>query len=261
MPGNTSLLQAVQEGNKEETMRLLLLKSDPDQADTVYQWTPLHIACREGRLEIIKLLLAHKAHLDARDSLGQTPLHRAAHWGHVEIVRYLISAGADFTALDHLLQTPEELARIQGKQEAAEVIRGSVKALQRNALSHYTPKQQQKMKEQISLKAQEDQRRKEELMLIEKRNKKATKEKDEARRQDGKLREKKADLTHELEILKSRYSPSSPEGPKVLARIEKLEKKLEKVDGDLFSLSKQLIKRANSNDRGDAWIKFLSADL
>jgi len=266
MPSTTTLLQATQAGDKEQVTRLLLQKCDPDQTDSVYQWTALHLACRDGRLEIIKLLVAHKANVDARDCLGQTPLHRAAHWGQTAIVRYLISVGADFTALDQLFQSPEELARNHGFPETAEVIQKSIRSLERRALSHYTPKQQQEMRKQLELKTREDRRRKTELLSMEKRNRKMEKEREELKKQEFKLREKKTLLQHELELVSgqleglSASSPSSPEVQKALERASKLEKKLQKTDQEILSLSKQTMKKALSRERGDAWLSFLTSD-
>jgi ankyrin repeat protein len=39
---------------------------------------PLHFACEEYHLEVVKLMVSHKANVDAVDNFGITPLHLAA---------------------------------------------------------------------------------------------------------------------------------------------------------------------------------------
>jgi ankyrin repeat protein len=39
--------------------------------------TPLHIAARYGSIKVVRLLLRHKAPVNARDDLGHTPLFEA----------------------------------------------------------------------------------------------------------------------------------------------------------------------------------------
>lgn len=56
--------------------------------------TPLFQAARDNE-EIVKLLLANKADVNATNETGQTPLFFAATSGHVEIVDLLLQRGAD----------------------------------------------------------------------------------------------------------------------------------------------------------------------
>src|SRR5439155_23211972 len=46
--------------------------------------TPLLVAARQGHAEIVTLLLAHGAPVDATDASGDTPLHLAARFDHDE---------------------------------------------------------------------------------------------------------------------------------------------------------------------------------
>lgn len=55
------------------------------------QWTALHFAANEGRIEIIKELLTHpEIEVEAYSTIMRTPLHLAAIRGHTSIVRMLI---------------------------------------------------------------------------------------------------------------------------------------------------------------------------
>jgi ankyrin repeat protein len=67
--------------------------------------TPLHLAATfrtpsigNQRKEIVELLIAAGADVNAKDEGGQTPLHKAASGGHKEIVELLIAKGADVNA-------------------------------------------------------------------------------------------------------------------------------------------------------------------
>lgn len=61
-------------------------------------WTPLHYAASKGHLETVKLLLSHKALVNAPSPDGTSPLMMAAYAGSEEVVRALLAAGADVTA-------------------------------------------------------------------------------------------------------------------------------------------------------------------
>src|SRR5690606_38110302 len=55
----------------------------------------MHMAAFNGHTEVIKLLLAHGAQLDAKDAEGKTPLLHACTGAFAETVELLIEAGAD----------------------------------------------------------------------------------------------------------------------------------------------------------------------
>ena len=59
---------------------------------------PALLASDNGRLEAVKLLLKHKADINARNNNGDTPLIRAANNGHFDVVRFLVEKGADTNA-------------------------------------------------------------------------------------------------------------------------------------------------------------------
>jgi ankyrin repeat protein/uncharacterized glyoxalase superfamily protein PhnB len=59
-------------------------------------WTGLHAAARAGRVDAVRLLLAHEADPNAREAGDNTyPLHWAAAHAHLETVRALLDAGGD----------------------------------------------------------------------------------------------------------------------------------------------------------------------
>eukprot|EP00928_Gymnodinium_smaydae_P059175 TRINITY_DN4241_c0_g1_i1.p4 TRINITY_DN4241_c0_g1~~TRINITY_DN4241_c0_g1_i1.p4 ORF type:complete len:124 (-),score=20.13 TRINITY_DN4241_c0_g1_i1:69-440(-) len=56
--------------------------------------TPLMCASREGRANVVALLLRARASMDARDEDGMQALHLACSGGHFECCRQLLKAGA-----------------------------------------------------------------------------------------------------------------------------------------------------------------------
>ena len=72
--------------------------------------TPLHAATAGSHGEIVWLLIASGADVDAREEGGSVPLHTAAAHGDVESVRALLSAGATRDLVNDAGQTPSDLA-------------------------------------------------------------------------------------------------------------------------------------------------------
>jgi len=72
--------------------------------------TPLHMACRKGHVETVKVLLKHNADFDSRnDIVSNTPLHVAAQAGQVDIVKVLIDTGASVNSINALRRLPIHL--------------------------------------------------------------------------------------------------------------------------------------------------------
>jgi serine/threonine-protein phosphatase 6 regulatory ankyrin repeat subunit B len=59
---------------------------------------PLHVAATFGKTEVARLLLDHKADVNAKLKDGQRPLHFAAREGHLDVVKLLLDNGADLNA-------------------------------------------------------------------------------------------------------------------------------------------------------------------
>ena len=86
---------------------------DVDEGDDSWPgMTPLHYAADEGHTEVVELLIANGADVNAKNENGWTPLHLAAYWGGKEIVELLIAAGADVNAKDmsNWIGTPLDIA-------------------------------------------------------------------------------------------------------------------------------------------------------
>ncbi len=74
-----------------------LLKAGVDSNDVKPgSETPLMTAARTGRREVIDMLLQHKAAVNAKERSGQSAISWAAAEGHADVVSLLIKAGAEF---------------------------------------------------------------------------------------------------------------------------------------------------------------------
>jgi len=83
---------------------------------------PLHIAARDGRLEVIKLLLVGGANVNEHNYLERAPLHLAAAQGHEDLVEELIEHGAEIDGIDVFGMTPLHLAVFMGCREVVELL-------------------------------------------------------------------------------------------------------------------------------------------
>jgi len=73
----------------------VLLKKGVDPDTVSPKGDPLVlIAVREGKLEVLKTVLAHRPRVNARNALGETALMHAAIRGRMDMVKLLLDAGA-----------------------------------------------------------------------------------------------------------------------------------------------------------------------
>ncbi|KPK86341.1 MAG: hypothetical protein AMJ81_01475 [Phycisphaerae bacterium SM23_33] len=83
---------------------------------------PLHAAVRGNHKEMVELLLARGADVNALGWPGQTPLHMAVNKGKLELVRLLLGKGADMRVADRQGLTALQNAAAAGNREMAEVL-------------------------------------------------------------------------------------------------------------------------------------------
>jgi uncharacterized protein len=80
---------------------------------------PLHYACIDGRLAIIKLLVAKGADVNATTGVGNTPMHLVAEFGNKAVVAYLLDEGAKVSPKNEFGMTPLKRA-LSAREENAE---------------------------------------------------------------------------------------------------------------------------------------------
>lgn len=88
-------------------------------------WTPLHYAClgdKDDTDAIVRLLMDHGAHINARGWDGTSPLHCAAKHGYVDAARTLVEAGAAVDALDSTRMSPFMWALLSGQVDVSEYL-------------------------------------------------------------------------------------------------------------------------------------------
>ena len=83
--------------------------------------TPLHAACAEGHLEMVKLVLEHstlrKIDVNPKDRFGNTPLHYACFFGHKKIVELMTRSGLDLGLKNKQNMTPQEFGDMKSCDE------------------------------------------------------------------------------------------------------------------------------------------------
>ena len=119
--GLTSLHLASKEGHVDVVSFLLENKIDVNQA-TKRGNTAIHIASLAGQFEIAKLLIDAGANVNCQAQCGFTPLYMAAQEGHQAIVGLLLYNGADQTVCTDDGFTPLAVALQERRQEVVEIL-------------------------------------------------------------------------------------------------------------------------------------------
>jgi ankyrin repeat protein len=89
-----------------------------------WEWL-LHEAARIGRLDVVKMALAHDADVNAisnrRSQITETALHVAAQAGSLDVIEHLVARGADVNALGSA-GTPVDVAVVHHKAKALRIL-------------------------------------------------------------------------------------------------------------------------------------------
>jgi ankyrin repeat protein len=101
--------------------------ANPRNVTTYTDGTALSAAAHLGYVEVVRILIAHKAPLDHVNGRGWTALHEAVVLGnggpnHVATVEALVKAGADPDIKDRRGATPLTYARQRGYQEMIKIL-------------------------------------------------------------------------------------------------------------------------------------------
>ncbi|XP_068633964.1 BRCA1-associated RING domain protein 1-like [Battus philenor] len=107
--GETPLHVACRLGKIDKVVELLNEGANCNTKDYA-GWTPLHEVVQNGRLDLLQLLLKYNALVNVPGVGNETPLHEAVRYNHKEIVEVLVKHGADLDARNCKGETPVQLA-------------------------------------------------------------------------------------------------------------------------------------------------------
>jgi ankyrin repeat protein len=96
----TCLMTAAELGFTEITKLLIDTAGSPVDQQNARGRTALHLACSEGKISSVILLLELGAVINQPDKVGRTPLIYASLWGFRDIVKLLLERGADVHVID-----------------------------------------------------------------------------------------------------------------------------------------------------------------
>lgn len=84
----------------------------------------IHYAAAAGDLAMVKRQLEYRPDLvSSKDDEGNTPLHIAVEFGHKEVMELLLAKGADVNARDEDGWTPLHMAAAAGYKDVVELLR------------------------------------------------------------------------------------------------------------------------------------------
>ena len=139
------LHMAVWSGNEEFILLVLSLFEDFGQHQHTFsrKYTPLHLACKLGKLEVVQLLLEFstekKINVNARERFGLTPFHICCEESKIELVLLFLELsediGLDFNSMDIDGMTPTHIACEQGQNEVVQILLD--KDVNFNVTDHY----------------------------------------------------------------------------------------------------------------------------
>ncbi|NGM88428.1 ankyrin repeat domain-containing protein [Parapusillimonas sp. SGNA-6] len=120
--------------NRETPLMYLAILGETKRAENLIRrgaevnrlgWTPLQYAASKGQLETVRMLVAHKALVNAPAPDGTTALMMAAYAGSEEVVRFLLRKGADPTMKNLNQRSAADWARVRNHGKLADSLDGA----------------------------------------------------------------------------------------------------------------------------------------
>lgn len=134
----TPLHKAARDGNTNLVKVLIANHADINAKERDGR-TPLHWAALNGHLDVVNLLLANGAAVDAVENDGKTPLHCAAMNDHLEIIKLLLANGAKIDARERGGVTPLHETAVHGQEEITTLLLASNADVNVKADNGFTP--------------------------------------------------------------------------------------------------------------------------
>ena len=127
--GDTALMIASFMGSMRAVSQLI----DAGSAINQPGWTSLHYAAANGNVNVISLLLAHSAYIDAESPNKTTPLMMAVRSGKISAVQIFLDEGADIHVRNNLGLSALDFAIQLEQKEIAECLRSYLLLDQQNS--------------------------------------------------------------------------------------------------------------------------------
>ncbi|XP_026208466.1 ankyrin-2b isoform X3 [Anabas testudineus] len=119
--GLNALHLAAKEGHVDLVQELLDRGAAVDSA-TKKGNTALHISSLAGQIEVVKILVKRGADINAQSQNGFTPLYMAAQENHLDVVRYLLENGGNQSTATEDGFTPLAIALQQGHNQVVSIL-------------------------------------------------------------------------------------------------------------------------------------------
>ncbi|XP_030751415.1 uncharacterized protein LOC115878949, partial [Sitophilus oryzae] len=119
---HTVLYSACRYDIPDVVKRLISHNADVSIKENCLGWSPLHRACEEGNLDVVRVLLDAGANVSDVTKFKDTPLHRAVGKGHEGIVEELVRRGGDVTAVNGRGESVLDIARKRQSKEILELL-------------------------------------------------------------------------------------------------------------------------------------------
>lgn len=120
------LMMAVFKGQVELAQQMIEKGADVNKPG----WTPLHYAATAGHVQLMSMLLAKYAYIDAESPNKTTPLMMAAHYGTPGAVKLLLEEGADVSLKNDLGLSAIDFAQRANRLDSVEIIAAFIRAQQ-----------------------------------------------------------------------------------------------------------------------------------
>ncbi len=120
--GNTLLLTAILSGQEKIAQILIEKGADVNVQPHSHGLSPLMVASVRAMENVVPVIIAHGARVNATGKRGQTALYLATFSKKSKIVQDLLEAGADPNLADEQNQGPLYLATLKGEQEMVRML-------------------------------------------------------------------------------------------------------------------------------------------
>lgn len=123
-PDHADIHAAAKDGDTDEVAALLSMDNRLTRTHDSDGWTPLHLAAHYGHPETVAILLHNNAPVDIRSTnqMANTPLHAALAGRRTEVVKILVAAGADVNAKQHGGWVPLHSAAANGERDMVDLL-------------------------------------------------------------------------------------------------------------------------------------------